>query len=226
MGINLEWRQGLVGHYCINCHILLFICLLVSLFTYVHLSLPKKSMKPLPGIEPEPSTNQVDVLTITPQRYYLLSEGTRHYLLKLKVTYLQTFLKCIDLKLHVQMQNDHFNSFFLSQLSDKVFYLHFTLYTLTTPKKCRQINSESQSRNYTVFVSGLIVHLFVVRNSRHWPCSRWLTCVYRACTSDGKWSSFLSAMAKWLCDLCKFHSCNTENVKCYLLWTHFFGSDF
>ena len=115
---------------------------------------------------------------------------------------------------------------FFSQLSDKVFYLHFTLYTLTTPKKCRQINSESQSRNYTVFVSGLIVHLFVVRNSRHWPCSRWLTCVYRACTSDGKWSSFLSAMAKWLCDLCKFHSCNTENVKCYLLWTHFFGSDF
>ena len=71
-------------------------------------------MKPLPGIEPEPSTNQVDVLTITPQRYYLLSEGTRHYLLKLKVTYLQTFLKRIDLKLHVQMQNDPFNSFFLS----------------------------------------------------------------------------------------------------------------
>ena len=64
-------------------------------------------MKPLPGIGPEPSTNQVDVLTITPQRYYLLSEGTRHCLLKLKVTYLQTFLKRIDLKLHVQMQNDN-----------------------------------------------------------------------------------------------------------------------
>ena len=49
-------------------------------------------MKPLPGIEPGPSTNQVDVLTITPQRHDLLSEGTRHWLLK--VTYLQTFL-CI-----------------------------------------------------------------------------------------------------------------------------------
>ena len=79
--------------------------------------------------------------------------------------------------------------------------------------KCRPMNSESQSRNYTVFVSGLIVHLFAMRNCRHWPCSRWLTYVYRACTSDGKWSSFLGPMAKWLCDLCKFHSnCNTENV--------------
>ena len=104
---------------------------------------------------------------------------------------------------------------FFSQLSDSVFYSHFTLYTLTklTPKKCRPMNSGSQSRNYTVFVSGLIVHLFVMRNCRHWPCSRWLTCVYRACTSDGKWSSFLGPMAKWLCDLCKFHSnCNTGNV--------------
>ena len=151
MGINLEWRQGLVGHYCINCHILLFICLLVSLCTYVHLSLPKKSMKPLPGIEPEPSTNQVDVLTITPQRYYLLSEGTRHYLLKLKVTYLRTFLKCIDLKNFTFKCKIILSIPFFSQLSDKVFYLHFTLYTLTTPKKCRQINSESQSRKLYCF---------------------------------------------------------------------------
>ena len=51
---------------------------------YVHLSLPKKSMKPLPGIEPGPSTNQVDVLTITPQRYdlFLKAQDIKSNILK------------------------------------------------------------------------------------------------------------------------------------------------
>ena len=43
--------------------------------------------------------------------------------------YLQTFLKRIDLKLHVQMQNDPFNSFFLSTFWLSFLFTFHTVYT-------------------------------------------------------------------------------------------------